>query len=132
MKNIFYAFLVIVGLSSCTKELDTAAKSNSKWVLVAWPGKALPTTAQATLNISEGNRIGGKAFCNTYGGNASFNGNSIQFSQFFSTKMYCNELSEAEAKFTADLESVNAGKVSGGKLSLMKDGQVLMVFSRAQ
>jgi heat shock protein HslJ len=132
MKNLFYAFLVIVGLSSCAKELDTAAKSNSKWVLVEWPGKTLPTTAQATLNISEGNRIGGKAFCNTYGGNASFNGNSIQFSQLFGTKMYCDELSDAETKFTADLGSVNSGKVSGGKLTLMKDGQVLMVFSRAE
>ncbi|SFG57090.1 META domain-containing protein [Pedobacter insulae] len=132
MKNLFFAFVIILGLSSCAKELDTATKNNSKWVLTEWPGRIMPTAAQATLNISEGNKIGGKAFCNTYGGNASFNGNSIQFSQLFSTKMFCNELAEAETKFTADLQSVNSGSVAGGKLSLMKDGQVLMVFSKAE
>jgi heat shock protein HslJ len=132
MKNIFLALIFIIGLSSCTKELDTATKTNSKWVLTEWPGKTIPTTAQATLNINEGNKIGGKAFCNTYGGIASFNGNSVQFSQIFSTKMFCSEVAEAEAKFTADLQSVTSGKVSGGKLSLMKDGQILMIFTKAE
>jgi heat shock protein HslJ len=132
MKNLFFAFVIILGLSSCAKELAMETKQNSKWVLTEWPGKMIPTSAQATLNISDGNKIGGKAFCNTYGGNASFNGNSIQFSQIFSTKMFCNELAEAETNFTADLQSINSGKVSGGKLSLMKDGQVLMVFSKAE
>jgi len=132
MKNIFFAFLFLIGLSSCSKDLDMAVKTNSKWVLSEWPGKLLPATAQATLNINGGNKIGGKSFCNSYGGNASFNGNAIQFSQLFSTKMYCNEVADAETKFIADLETVNSGKVDGGKLWLMKDGKVVMVFSKAE
>ncbi len=124
MKTLLFAFVIIIGLNSCTND--------SKWVLTEWPGKSLPTTAQATLNINDGNKIGGKSFCNSYGGNATFNGNAIQFSQIFGTKMYCNELADAEIKFTSDLEAVNSGKVDGGKLSLMKDGVVLMVFSKAE
>lgn len=132
MKNILFALTLIVGLSSCAKDLDMAIKTNSKWVLTEWPGKSLPTSAQATLNISDGNKIGGKSFCNTYGGTASFNGNALQFSQIFGTKMYCNEVADAETKFTADLEAVNSGKVDGNKLSLMKDGVVVMVFNKAE
>ena len=132
MKNICFALLLIVGLSSCSKDIDMAVKNNSKWILTEWPGKTLPTNAQATLNINDGSKIGGKSFCNTYGGTATFNGNALQFSQIFGTKMYCTEVAEAETKFTADLEAVNSGKVEGGKLSLMKDGKVLLIFSKAQ
>ncbi|MES2651430.1 MAG: META domain-containing protein [Bacteroidota bacterium] len=130
MKNILLALMLITGISSCTKDLDMAVKTNSKWVLTEWPGKTIPANAQATLNINDGNKIGGKSFCNTYGGNAKFNGNALQFSQIFGTKMYCTEVADAEVKFTADLETVNSGKVDGGKLSLMKDGVVVMVFSK--
>ena len=131
MKNICFAFVLVIALISCSKDLDMAIKTNSKWVLSEWPGKTIPTNAQATLNISDGNKIGGKSFCNSYGGNASFNGNALQFSQIFGTEMYCTEVADAEVKFIADLGAVNAGKVDGGKLSLMKDGIVLMVFSKA-
>lgn len=130
MKNILFALVLILGLSSCAKDLDTAIKTNSKWILTEWPGKSLPTSAQATLNINDGNKIGGKSFCNSYGGTASFNGNALQFSQIFGTKMYCNEIADAEVKFLSDLEAVNSGKVDGDKLSLLKDGVVVMVFSK--
>lgn len=132
MRNIFLALMLVVGLASCTKDLDMAVKTNSKWVLTEWPGKTIPSTAQATLNISDGNKIGGKSFCNTYGGTATFNGNALQFSQIFGTKMYCTEVADAETKYTADLQAVNSGKVEGGKLSLMKDGVVLLIFSKAE
>ncbi|MEJ5994071.1 META domain-containing protein [Pedobacter sp. Du54] len=130
MKNIFFALLFVVGLSSCAKDLDKAVKTNSKWVLIDWPGKTIPSNAQATLNLSDGNKIGGKSFCNTYGGNATFNGNALQFSQIVGTKMYCTEVAEAENKFLDDLQAVNSGNVDGNKLTLMKDGVVMLVFNK--
>ncbi len=132
MKNLFYAFILLIGLNSCAKDLETAVKANSKWVLKEWPGKIIPANAQATLNINDGTKIGGKSFCNTYGGNASFNGNALQFSQIFGTKMYCTEVADAENKFLDDLQAVNSGNVDGSKLTLMKDGVVLMVFGKAE
>ena len=130
MKNIFFAVLLIVGLNSCSKDLDMAVKTNSKWVLVNWPGKNIPATSQATLNINDGNKIGGRSFCNTYGGSAVFNGNALQFSQIFGTKMYCMEVADAETKFLDDLQAVNSGNLDGNKLTLMKDGVVVMVFDK--
>ncbi len=130
MKNVFFMLALIIGLSSCSKDLDMAFKTNSKWVLSEWPGKTIPPIAQATLNINDGNKIGGKSFCNTYGGSATFNGNALQFSQIFGTKMYCTEVADAETKFLDDLQAVNAGNVDGSKLTLMKDGVVLMVFKK--
>jgi heat shock protein HslJ len=130
MKNIFFTIALIIGLSSCSKDLDMAVKTNSKWILTEWPDKTIPANGQATLNINDGNKIGGKSFCNTYGGTATFNGNALQFSQIFGTKMYCTEVADAETKFLDDLQAVNSGNVDGSKLTLMKDGAVLMVFKK--
>lgn len=130
MKNIIFA-LILIALSSCSKDLDTALKTNSKWVLAEWPGKTIPANATATLNLNNGTKIGGKSFCNTYGGNATINGNALQFSQIFGTKMYCSDVAEAETKFIDDLQAVNSGNIDGNKLTLMKDGVVMMVFRKA-
>lgn len=130
MKNIFFAFLIIIGLNSCSKDLDMSVKTNSKWILTEWPGKTIPTSAQATLNINDANKISGKSFCNTYGGSAKFNGNALQFSQIFGTQVYCAEVADAETKFLDDLQAVNSGNVDGNKLTLMKDGVVVMVFKK--
>ncbi|RYG22055.1 MAG: META domain-containing protein [Chitinophagaceae bacterium] len=132
MKNIFFVTLLFIGLSSCSRDLDMAVKANSKWILTEWPGKVIPANAQATLNITDGQKIGGKSFCNTYGGNAAFNGNALQFTQIFGTKMYCAEVADAEIKFLDDLQAVNSGKLEGNKLTLMKDAVTLMVFKKAE
>lgn len=132
MKNLILALILLTSLSACQKNLKEATKADSKWVLTEWPGKTIPAKAQATLNISEGNKINGKSFCNGYGGNAVFNGNALKFSQMIGTKMYCEEVGDAENKFLADLEVANAGKLSGGKLYLLKDEQVLMIFSKSK
>ncbi len=128
MKQLSLGLFLFFALSGCQKDLATVSKTDTKWVLTEWPGQVLPTTAQATFQISEGNRIGGKSFCNVYGGNASFNGNAVQFSKMFSTKMYCEAVQKLEDKYLSDLAEVNSGRVSGGKLILAKDGKVVLVF----
>jgi len=133
-RNLCFAcslFLLMV-LASCSKDLNSKIKTDSKWVLSAWPGHTLPANGQATLNISESSRIGGKSFCNSYGGSAVFNGNALQFSQVFGTKMYCEEFAAAETQYLNDLQAVNAGSLSGNKLSLMKDEKVLLIFTRVR
>jgi len=132
MKKIMIALLVVLALQACTKDLKLITEKDTKWELSEWPGKTLPTAAKATLNISGGNKIGGKSFCNSYGGNAVINGNAIQFSKIFGTKMYCEAVGDAENKYYADLEKVTAGKVSGNKLYLYKDETLLLVFSKTE
>lgn len=132
MKRIIFALFVVLTLQACTKDLNSIKQKDSKWELARWPGKTLPTTAKATLNITEGSKIGGKSFCNTYGGNAVINGNAIQFSKIFGTKMYCEAVGEAENKYYADLEKVTAGKVSGNRLYLYQNETLLMVFVKTE
>ncbi|WAC41473.1 META domain-containing protein [Pedobacter sp. SL55] len=132
MKKIIFALFVVFTLQACTKDLSSIKQQDSKWELTRWPGKTLPTAAKATLNISGGNKIGGKSFCNTYGGSAVINGNAIQFSKIFGTKMYCEAVGYAENKYYADLEKVTAGKVSGNRLYLYQNENLLMVFVKAE
>lgn len=134
MKRLIFALsAVALFLSSCSKTLQTSVqKSDTKWVLTRWAKHVLPTKAVATLNITNGNKIGGKSFCNTYGGNVTINGNALKIGHIMATKMYCNDVGEAENKFLFDLQHVNAGTISGGRLRLMKEGEVIMVFSKAE
>ena len=130
MKKIILALFVVFTMQACTKDLSTIKQSDSKWELVRWPGKTLPNEAKATLNISSGNKIGGKSFCNSYGGSAVINGNAIQFSKIFGTKMYCEAVGDAENKYYADLEKVTAGNISGKRLYLYQNETLLMVFTK--
>lgn len=132
MKRIIFALFVILVLQACTKDLNSIKQNDSKWELARWPGKTLPTAAKATLNVSGGNKIGGKSFCNTYGGSAVINGNAIQFSKIFGTKMYCEAVGDAENKYYADLEKVTAGKISGNRLYLYQNETLLMVFVKTE
>lgn len=132
MKKLMMVFLVVFTLQACTKDLSLIKQQDTKWQLAQWPGKTLPTTAKATLNITGGNKIGGKSFCNTYGGSAVINGNAIQFSKIFGTQMYCEPVGDAEKKYYADLEKVTAGKISGSKLYLYQNETLLLVFSKVE
>lgn len=132
MKRIILALFVAFALQACTKDLSLIKQKDTKWELTRWPNKTLPASAKATLNISGGNKIGGKSFCNTYGGNAVINGNAIQFSKIFGTKMYCEAVGKEENQYYADLEKVTAGKVSGNRLFLYQNETLLMVFIKAE
>ena len=132
MKKLILALFVVFVLQACTKDLNLVKQTDTKWELARWPGKTLPTAAKATLNISGGNKIGGKSFCNTYGGNAVINGYAIQFSKIFGTKMYCEAVGDAENKYYADLEKVTAGKISSNRLYLYQNETLLMVFAKAE
>ena len=132
MKKLILALIVAVALQACSKKIDINALVNSKWVLSEWPGKTLPVNAQATLNFDTAQRIGGKSFCNSYGGNSTITENQVKFEQIFSTKMFCSEFSDAENKYQADLLTINTMEMANDKLKLLKDGEVVMIFERAK
>lgn len=132
MKKIILLLIVAFAMHACSQKLDVTTISNSKWTLSEWPGQTMPVNAQATLNFDGENKITGKSFCNSYGGNSLITGKTVKFEQLFSTKMFCNEFSNAENKYQTDLVSVNTLELSGSKLKLLKDGAVIMVFEKAQ
>jgi heat shock protein HslJ len=130
MKKIILLLTAFFAFQSCSQSINPSTISETKWVLSEWTGRTLPTKAQATMNFDGDNKIGGKSFCNSYGGAVTINDNAIKFDQIFSTKMYCDEVSEAENNYLSDLQSVNQAKKNGDKLLLLKDGKLVMVFVR--
>ncbi|TKC12462.1 META domain-containing protein [Pedobacter polaris] len=132
MKKLVLGVFLIVVIQACSQKIGVATVANTKWILTEWPGKALPTTVKATLNFDAEGKIGGNSFCNGYGGNTTFENGGIKFSQIFGTKMYCEQVGDAENKYTTDLEAVNGAKLVGEKLQLLKDDQVLMIFTKAE
>lgn len=128
-KSVFMLLIMSTLFSACQKDLTTTVK-DSKWVLNEWPGKTMPDNAKATLNFADGSRISGKAFCNSYGGNVIINGNAVQFSKMFSTKMFCQDLAESEDIYLAEIAKVTAGKISGSKLYLYEGEKLLMIFTK--
>ncbi|PST84080.1 hypothetical protein C7T94_04915 [Pedobacter yulinensis] len=129
MKNYLYVLFLACLLGSCLEKVDLASLNGSKWELTELPGKTLPANGKGTLNI-DGNKIGGKAFCNGFGGSVEVTGNKIRIGEIISTKMFCEQLSEFEQAYISALERANTVKMEGAKLVLSDDGQKLLVFSK--
>lgn len=132
MKRLFLGLLAILIIQACTPKMQSTSINNTKWVLSEWPGKTLPTKAQATLNFESNDRVSGKSFCNGFGGTAVIKGESVKFDQLIGTMMYCEEVGQAENNFLNDLKSANTFKRNGDKLQILKDGTVLLIFSPAK
>lgn len=78
------------------------------------------------LNI-EKDKIGGNGGCNSYGGNIAIKGNTVKFSNIFSTKMFCE--GSVENQYFAALEKVTSIELQKGQLMLMdKRKQTVLIF----
>ncbi len=132
MKRLFLGLVLVIALQACSKKITTDTVANTKWTLSEWTGQTLPTKEKATLNFGADNQIGGKSFCNTFGGRSTISGNTIKIEEVFGTMMFCESVAEAERNYTEGLKTVNSFKVVDGKLQLLKDGKVMMVFTKGE
>lgn len=103
----------------------------TSWVLSQLDGQ--PVTANATLNFEVGGRYGGRAACNTYGGDVTtFTNFAINFAAPFSTRRACPELSEEQRYFSIlqDATDFRPGR-EGDTLALLDStGAVRATFQR--
>lgn len=129
MKNLITLLLITCFLSACDEKLNPAQIKNTKWELTTLPGTTLPANSKASLNISEDLKISGKSFCNSYGGQAEIVADKIALKNVFGTKMFCQETNLAETAYLSALNETNNAKIVDGKLQLLKDKIVLLVFS---
>lgn len=128
MKKLLSALVLMFILQSCSEKLEFTDFANKNWVLTTWGERVLPTE-KATLHISAKETAYGKSFCNNYGGKFIVLAKNVKFSDLFSTKMYCENVAEAESKYLNDLKSINGAKINNGKLELLKDDKIVMVFT---
>ena len=74
---------------------------------------------------------GGNGSCNSFGSTAKVEGNTLQVSRIFSTKMYCEGVQSTEDQFFRLLEKSNRFTISDQQLTLYQDDQLLLVFKAA-
>ena len=132
MKKILLGFMLIFALQACSEKIAADSIKNTKWLLSEWPGQTLPIGKEGSLSLDAENKISGKSFCNGFGGNAVINGSAIKFEQIFGTMMFCEEVGQAEKNYLDGLRAVNSYNLSGGKLQLLIDGKVAMIFKKAE
>lgn len=71
---------------------------------------------------------GGKGGCNSYGSQYSLDKERVNFSNSYSTKMYCKEFQHIEDKYFEALAKVNRYQVSSLGLVLYNGEQPLLEF----
>lgn len=100
----------------------------TQWKLTKIEGQII-NNEKAFIRFDESkNSAGGNGGCNVFGGNLEKNGSQIKISEVFSTKMYCENGSDVENKFFANLDRVTKYEIKGKKLFLMRGETILLEF----
>ena len=131
MKNLFILGITICLFSACLEKNDPKKLANTKWELTELPGLKLPSTTKATLNFGDSLKVSGKSFCNSYGGKVEIIDRKIKLQDLISTRMFCQETDPAERAYVQAINQVNEAKITEGKLTLLNDEKVLLVFKKA-
>jgi len=102
------------------------------WRATEIKGNPVPEKIRATLSIAEDGRAGGKAGCNNYFAQATFDGNKLSFGSPASTRMMCPEpVMQQETAFLGALTAVSGFAYDETTLKLLDDGgRTVMVLVR--
>lgn len=78
--------------------------------------------------ILNDNTVTGMDGCNSFSGNVKINKDSISFSNFASSRMFCQEV-KVDKVFYRLMENVNRYKISGNSLKLYNNKKLLLEYS---
>ncbi len=105
---------------------------NTKWLLkkIYMEGEMQEIKAKrAFIKFDkEKQSAGGNGSCNSFGGSAIVNSDSLTFGNLFSTKMYCNDVQATEDNFFISLSKVNRFMIKDKTLLLLHGEDVLLEF----
>jgi putative lipoprotein len=89
------------------------------WRVQDLGGESVPADAGGTLDFAEAGRIGGRAFCNRFSGQAQISGSSIRVGPLAVTKMACGQsANERESRFLRALQSAERYELDGPTLAI--------------
>lgn len=144
MKKIIVALAAIVFMISCkstqgTSQNITEEKINAselfiegnQWELISYKGLTTEGAGFSLkqpiliINMAE-QKVGGNSGCNSFGGEAIIESDTITIDKVFSTKMYCDGVPEHE--FFQLLQQPLKYTVKGDVLHLEKDGVALLTY----
>ena len=128
------AIIMLTAFTTMKYAKQESTLFGTKWLLQAvHQGDQVltPEGETAFLRINEEKKsAGGNGGCNAFGSTATIHGNTIQISDLFSTKMYCDGIQGTEDAFFHQLSSANRFEIKGEKLFLFKDKELLLEFSK--
>ncbi|TZF81465.1 META domain-containing protein [Pedobacter sp. BS3] len=133
MKYILSAIALLLSVSACktlTQSSDQPALENTHWKLIALDQKPVDFGDNAFLELKDGDKISGKAACNSFFGEYEARSKSIKFSKIGSTKMFCNNLMDQENLILTNLQKANRYEIRYGMLYLYDSNMLLMTFKK--
>ena len=122
-------FIVVAAMLMNKKTDPQLSLYDSKWLLqkVQTEKGLEKVNTKAFLQFDkEKGSAGGNGSCNRFGGNAVIEGNTIKFSNIFSTKMYCEAVQQTENSFLMHLGNADRFEIRDKILSLYS-GDILLL-----
>jgi heat shock protein HslJ len=136
MQKAFVLLIILAILAGCAhknipgkNETANSSLTNTRWKLTAvgMPSTLPPLAKDVFLQMDTG-RLKGFAGCNNYFGAYTTHQSSITFTGIGSTKMFCQEGMVTENKLFQALNNTTHYRITGTKLELLKNDEVLATF----
>lgn len=134
MKKLLALSLIVLAACSGSKKIEkteTDLSANFWYLTTIYSG---PDTIHVPDKIAslrfepEKKTINGKGGCNQFGGRYTLSGETVHFSNMYSTKMYCHEYQAIEDKYLASLEEVDHYVLAEKELILYKGKELVLMF----
>jgi heat shock protein HslJ len=131
------AVALLPALAACTSSGGSSSAaagaedlSGTSWTLADLGGTAPAEGTNATLSFDASDAVTGHAGCNTFNGEATIDGGSIDFGPLATTRMACPEPQMSlETTYLGALDAATSWKIDGDKLIL--EGGTTATFNRA-
>ena len=132
----FFSTGAFIVFAACNMQKETGQQQqqalyDTKWNLkkihTATGTEDVATKAFIKFNQEKGS-AGGNGSCNSFGSNAAVSENKVNFTNIFSTKMYCEGVQETENAFLKLLATVSRYELKNKALLLYRDKDLLLEF----
>ena len=126
-----FIFISAVVIRSNEAKFQSKSLYETKWSLrkIHTGKEDFDVNGKAFLQFNEEkNSAGGNGGCNSFGSTTSIDGNTIRFTDIFSTKMYCEGVQETENAFLNTLSVANRFEIKGGTLLIYRDKILMLEF----
>lgn len=124
-------FIVLAALYLKKEKVTPPSLYESKWILQSMKTDSgtIRVNTKAFIRFDkELKSAGGNGSCNSFGSTTTIKGDSINFSDIFSTEMYCEEVQQTENTFFKQLGKANRFTIKNKTLFLYHINDLLMEF----
>lgn len=121
--------VLAIGLTNC----NANNLAGTEWILGAMNGISMVDGTSLTIQFGSDGKISGSSGCNTFGGDYSISGDTLNFQKLFMTEMACLKVGvmQQEQAYQSSLGQVYKYALKDNQLILMDvKGSTLLVYNR--